>query len=172
MDPIINQEEVLNPNAPAELSPKENVWLGIIGALLFSLAGALVFFLLHLANFIAGLSGFAAIFAAFYGYGLFSGNKKSRKGIIIAAIAAVLSMVFANYFCVAFDFFRLLREEGASYSLMAVLKQTFSLLQGEIVWGYELDRSAFVKDLLISLLFAIIGAFSFFRSKLSETKKA
>lgn len=160
---------------PAELPKKENVLLGTVGALLFSLAGTVVFFLLHLANFIAGLSGFVAIAAAFLGYGLFSGNKASRKGLIIAAIAAILSMLVANYVSFAYDFYKEFKESGCSESFGFALSKATELLRGNSVdvgiWTFTLDSSAFIKDLLISLAFAIIGAVGFFRTKLIDTKK-
>lgn len=164
---------------PAELPPKENVLLGAVGALLFSLAGAVVFFLLHLANFIAGLSGFVAIAAAFFGYGLFSGNKASRKGLIISAVAAVLAMLLANYFSFAYDFLQELRDSGGSQTFGYALSKSFDLLRGLSVnavcggeiWTFTLDSSVFIKDLLISLVFAAIGAVGFFSGKLSGTKK-
>ena len=75
-------EQQVDHYNPAELTneKKENISLGIIGALLFSLAGGLVFFLLDQLGYIASISGFVAIWAAFFGYGLFSGNKNSIKG--------------------------------------------------------------------------------------------
>ena len=164
---------------PAELPPKENVLLGTVGALLFSLAGAVVFFLLHLANFIAGLSGFVAIAAAFFGYGLFSGNKARRKGVIIAAVAAILSMLVANYVSFAYDFLQELKDSHCTQGFGFALSKTFDLLQGNAVqvvsgfniWTFTLDSGAFIKDLLISLAFAVIGAVGFFRTKLADTKK-
>ncbi len=164
---------------PAELPPKENVLLGTIGALLFSLAGAVVFFLLNLVNFIASLSGFVAIAAAFVGYGLFSGNKASRKGLIIAAVAAVLAMLVANYFSFAYDFFREIKDSGSLQGFGFALSKVPKLLSGDTVnvicgsqiWSYSLDNSAFITSLLMSLLFAVLGAVGFFRAKLAGTKK-
>ena len=164
---------------PAELPPKESVLLGTIGALLFSLAGAVVFFLLHLANFVAGLSGLVAIATAYFGYGLFSGNKASRKGLIIAAVAAVLSMLVANYFAFAYDFLQELKDAGGTQSFGFALSKAPELLRGNPVhvgcgtqiWTFTLDNSAFIKDVLVSLLFALIGAVGFFRTTLAGAKQ-
>ena len=55
--------------APAELETKENVFLGVIGALLFSLAGALVYFILNRVGYIASLSALVGAYCACFGYG-------------------------------------------------------------------------------------------------------
>ena len=110
---------------------------------------------------------------------LFSGNKASRKGLIISAVAAVLAMLLANYFSFAYDFLQELRDSGGSQTLGYALSKSFDLLRGLRVnavcggeiWSFTLDSSVFIKDLLISLVFAAIGAVGFFSGKLSGTKK-
>ena len=64
--------------APAELEPKENVALGIVGELLFSLAGALCYFLLSRVGYIATISALVGAYCACFGYGLFA-HKKGFK---------------------------------------------------------------------------------------------
>ena len=76
---------------------KENVLLGILGAFLFSLAGAVVWVVLDLIGFIAAISGLVGVFCAIHGYRIFAG-KLSKKGIIIAIIIAFI--VFNLYFFV------------------------------------------------------------------------
>lgn len=175
-------EQQIDRYNPAELTreKKENVFLGIIGALLFSLAGGIVFFLLNQAGIIASISGFVAVWAAFFGYGLFSGNKDSIKGIIIAAIASVLVMLIANYVCYAYSLHTVVKEDGLSLTFWEAFSKLPSLIAGEQIvipdgffeHYYELDNSVFYKDLVISLLFCVLGAFGFVQSTIKKIKAA
>ena len=63
----------------------ENVLAGIVGAFLFSLVGAAVYFILNLFGYIASISGLIGAVCAVKGYAVFA-KKESKKGIIIAAI--------------------------------------------------------------------------------------
>lgn len=83
---------------------KENVIAGIVGAFLFSLAGAAVYVLLNMVGYIASISGLVGAVCAVKGYSVFS-KKESKKGIVIAAIISVLVIVLAWYFCMAYDLY-------------------------------------------------------------------
>lgn len=175
-------EQQVDHYNPAELTneKKENISLGIIGALLFSLAGGLVFFLLDQLGYIASISGFVAIWAAFFGYGLFSGNKNSIKGIIIAAIASVLVMLVANYVCYAYGLYAEAKEAGLSLTFREAFCALPSLIAGEQLviphgayeYYYELDKGVFYKNLVISLLFCALGTFGFIQSTIKKIKMA
>lgn len=172
-------EQTIDRYNPAELTAKkENTLLGIIGALLFSLAGVVVHFLLSMFGYIASLSGFVAIAAAFFGYGLFSGNKRSIRGVVIAAVAAVLAMLAANYLYSAYDLLKVVHEDGLDMSFWDALRQLPSLIGGEelVIPGgfyehyYTLDGGSFWKDVLISILFCGLGAFGFISSTVKKIK--
>ena len=62
---------------PAEITneKKERVALGLLGALLFSLAGAALYLILRKVGYIASITGLTTAYISFFGYGLFSGNK-------------------------------------------------------------------------------------------------
>ena len=64
---------------PAELPVKrrENIALGVLGALLFSAAGGLVHFGLLQLGYIAWISALVGMAAGYFGYGLFSGRKNT-----------------------------------------------------------------------------------------------
>lgn len=49
---------------------KENVALGIVGVFLFSLSGAVVWYICWQAGIVASLSGFVGVFCAIKGYAL------------------------------------------------------------------------------------------------------
>lgn len=173
-------EQQVDRYNPADLTneKKENVFLGCIGALLFSLAGGLVFFLLDQIGYISSISGLIAVFAAFFGYGLFSGNKNSIKGIIIATIASVLVMLIANYVCYAFGLYTLVKADGLSLSFWEAFSKLPTLIAGEQLiipdglyeYYYELDSGEFYKNLVVSLLFCALGAFGFIHSTIKKIK--
>ena len=107
--------------APAELEAKENVFLGVIGALLFSLAGALVYFILNRVGYIASLSALVGAYCACFGYGLFTRKKGTKAGMISAAAATVIVMVLAVVFCLAFDLYEYIKDDYANVKLTEVL---------------------------------------------------
>ena len=76
---------------PAELPVKrrENIALGVLGALLFSAAGGLVHFGLLQLGYIAWISALVGMAAGYFGYGLFSG----RKNTVHAATSTAAAMM-------------------------------------------------------------------------------
>ena len=64
---------------------RENVVAGIVGAFLFSLAGGVLWFVIYLFGFIAGISGLVGAVCAIKGYSIFA-KKESMKGIVISVI--------------------------------------------------------------------------------------
>ncbi|MBQ8255045.1 MAG: hypothetical protein IJY94_06050 [Clostridia bacterium] len=77
---------------------KENVLLGALGAFLFSLIGAVLFFVLNAIGLIESISGFVAVFAAINGYIIF-GKGQSKKGVIISLIIAAVVIIVSWYLC-------------------------------------------------------------------------
>lgn len=130
---------------------KENVLLGILGAFLFSLAGAVVWVVLDLIGFIAAISGLVGVFCAIHGYRIFAG-KLSKKGIIIAIIIAFIVLAAAWYGCIVKDVMKALEcsfSDAFKHSF-EVLKLTGTL--GSYIW-----------QLVLGLGFAILGSFGTIR---------
>ena len=71
---------------------------GIAGAFLFSLAGAVVYFLLYLLGVIAALSGLVGVVCAIKGYSIFA-KKESKRGVIISLVIAAVVIIVSWYFC-------------------------------------------------------------------------
>ena len=97
---------------PAELPVKrrENIALGVLGALLFSAAGGLVHFGLLQLGYIAWISALVGMAAGYFGYGLFSGRKNTVHGAILAVVFTMLMIVAAEYFGLAKEIFDALTE--------------------------------------------------------------
>ncbi len=143
---------------------KENVLAGIIGALLFSLAGGICWFVLYQIGFLAGISGLVGIVCAITGYTIFA-KKISIKGIIISALAAVLVMALAWYLCLCFDVYKAFKDSAPISFIDAVKIAPEFLKDGEVAGAY-------IKDLIIGLLLCIAGAFSFVKNVFKNIKQA
>ena len=95
---------------------KENVLRGTLGALLFALAGGVLWVLLSRVGFLSGLSGIVGLLCAVKGYALF-GKKESKYGIFISIGATVLVLVIAWYFSLSWDVYDVmtsLHNEGVT----------------------------------------------------------
>jgi len=88
------EKETANRSAQAD-GIKENVPLGILGALLGSSVGVAAILLFSRIGLISALSGVIMGFCAMKGYELL-GRKLSRKGVIISLVFMILMCVLAN----------------------------------------------------------------------------
>ena len=149
---------------------KENVLAGIVGAFLFSLAGAVVYFLLNLIGYVASISGLIGAVCAVKGYALFA-KKESKKGIVISAIVSLLVMVLAWYLCLAYDIYdayKIWFEAGEiDFSLTF-----FESVRSVPVFLEDPEISAaYFGNLGLGLLFCLLGCASFVINKLKNAKK-
>ena len=149
---------------------KENVLAGIVGAFLFSLAGAVVYFLLNLIGYVASISGLVGAVCAVKGYALFA-KKESKKGIVISAIVSLLVMVLAWYLCLAYDIYdayKIWFEAGEiDFSLTF-----FESVRSVPVFLEDPEISAtYFGNLGLGLLFCLLGCASFVINKLKNAKK-
>ena len=90
------EQEVSIPEQPmtsaAEVQPKANIFLGMIGAVIGSLAGVLLWIAIDRIGFIAGISGVVMLIASFKGYALL-GGRLDRFGTIFCIILSFI-MIF------------------------------------------------------------------------------
>lgn len=157
----------LNENRQDEI--KENVVAGIVGAFLFALAGGAVWFGLYMVGFIASISGLVGAVCAIKGYSVFA-KKESVKGIIISVVIALIVIVLAWYFCLAYDVcdaYQAWYDEGEiDYTLTyfeSVRVAHYFLTDPEIgpaYWG----------DLGLGLLFCVVGGGSYVVNKIRNAR--
>lgn len=153
-----------------DLEIKENVLAGIVGAFLFSLAGAVIWFVLHLIGYIASISGLVGAVCAVKGYSVFS-KKESKKGIVIAAIVSLLTMVIAWYFCLAYDVYDVYKAWFESGEIDFSLTFIESLRAAPIFLEEPEIGRAYFGDLALGLLFCLLGCGSYVFGKLRNLKK-
>lgn len=152
---------------PAELPVKrnENILLGVLGALVFSVVGGLAHFGLMQLGYIAAISALAGMAASYFGYGLFSGRKNTIHGAILAVVFTMLMIVAAEYFALAKEIFDVFTEEY-DITFRDALSVTPAFLEDPDV------RSGVLKDLGIALLFSVMEAFFFIRDASRKAKTA
>ena len=143
---------------PAELPVKrrENIALGVLGALLFSAAGGLVHFGLLQLGYIAWISALVGMAAGYFGYGLFSGRKNTVHGAILAVVFTMLMIVAAEYFGLAKEIFDAFKETYDIAFRDALASVPDFLTEAEI-------RTSVLKDLGIAFIFSILEAVFFIR---------
>lgn len=130
-----------------------NLLPGIIGAVLFALAGAVVWVLIYSIGYIAGLAGVLIVLAAMKGYQIF-GKYLDKKGVIISIIVSLVIVFAANHISWIVACYKAYRDAGRNLSFGRVVKR-FSRVMTELdIWGY------YYKDLIIGYLLSFVASFS------------
>lgn len=160
-----------NLNNVAVADTRENVVAGIVGAFLFGLAGGVLWFVIYMFGFIAGISGLVGAVCAIKGYSVFA-KKESIKGIIISVVIAVLILVVAWYACIAYD----VCQAYKSWFENGEIDYTLTYFESVRAVPYFLGESeiglAYLGDLGIGLLFCIVGGGSYVVNKLKAAKQS
>lgn len=140
---------------------KENVLLGIIGAVVGILVGTVLWVLIGQIGFIAGIAGYAIVFCGMKGYELL-GGKLSKAGIVICIILSFLAIIGAEIVSLGITAYR---ELGEYYSI--TLGEAFSLLP-ELLQEPEII-GAVAKDLFVGYALSIWASFSSVKSIWRQT---
>lgn len=140
---------------PAE----ENVVAGTVGALLFSLAGGILWYVLYQVGYLAAISGIVGVICAIKGYAIF-GKKESIKGIVISVIASVVVIVIAWYLCLANDVYEAYQVWYENGEIDYIISFT-DAVNGAHYYLEEPDIAAgYFKDLAIGLILCAVGCVS------------
>ncbi|MCI8876389.1 MAG: hypothetical protein HFI77_10225 [Lachnospiraceae bacterium] len=140
---------------------KENLPLGLIGAVIGILLGSVLWVLIGQIGFIAGIAGYAIVFCGMKGYQLL-GKKLSKTGIIICIVLSFLAIIGAEVVSLGITAYRELSEY---YSL--TLGESFSLLP-ELLKEPELV-GAVAKDLAIGYILSIWASYSSVKNTWRQT---
>ena len=150
---------------------RENVVAGIVGAFLFSLAGGILWFVIYLFGFIAGISGLVGAVCAIKGYSIFA-KKESMKGIVISVIISLLVIVAAWYMCFAYDVYQAYQDWYLAGEIDFTLTFPESVATVPLFLSEPEIGPAYIKDLLIGLVFCVIGGGSYVVNKMKGLKNA
>lgn len=133
---------------------KENVALGILGALLLSLVGAVLYFAVYQIGVIAAVCGLAIFLLANFGYVKFSkAGTLTTKGIIVSAIITLLMIFFAEYFCLSFEIYKVYKTDY-DINIFDAMGVTSSFLEDKDI------LTGFIKDLAIAYVLSIVAIVS------------
>lgn len=123
---------------------------GIVGALLGSLIGCVVYFLIWQLGFIASAAGLVTAVCAFKGYEML-GGVVDKKGVFICIAMIIFSIYFANRLAWAYEAYSVYKEIGAGFFMC------FRVIK-EIIKESDLTGEYYT-NLVLSYLFTIFGSF-------------
>ena len=144
------ENEVLEQAAPAEMKAPENVFLGLIGALVGALLGGASIILLSQLGYIASISGVILAFCTLKGYQLL-GKQLSKKGIVLCVILMLITPFAADWI----DWSIYLMKDYPEYGL--TLPDACIAMVGLMAEGY-VDLAEYFKNLGMIYLFVALGA--------------
>lgn len=132
----------------------ENVPMGVLGALLFSLAGAVLYFIVYQLGYIAGIAGFVAVICAVKGYKLL-GKRETLKGVIISVIISIVVIVAAAFYSIGFSAIDVLKGFYPSANIDFLNSPLYVI---RAMKDSEDIMSAVVSELGMALLLCIVAA--------------
>ena len=138
---------------------------------MFSLFGAVIYFILNAVGLIESLGGFVAVYCAINGYVLFA-KKESKKGIIISLIIATVVIILSWYLCFCLNTVEQINKNAES--LPADLRNISSFWEF-LPRSFEVigDQPKVLLSLGLSLAFGVLGYLSYtFKLFTSDTPKS
>jgi len=154
------------------IATKENVLAGAVGAFLFSLVGGILWFVLYQIGYLASVSGLVGVICAVKGYTFFAKTKRESKiCLILSVIIAMAVLAMAWYLCVSYDIYLAYQE----WYEAGEVDFTYTFFESVQVVPYFFGEPeilvAYLKDLGMGLLFAVIGIVSYLASREKKTKR-
>ncbi len=151
-----NMEQMCVQEPSPELAPKENVLLGLIGALIGAVLGGASIVLLSRLGYVASISGFVLAFCTLKGYELLA-KGLSKKGAVICVILMLVTPFLADLFDWTLLLYQSWSEYGATFlECLLILPELFA--DGTIALG------DYLKNLGMIYLFVILGGFYVIRN--------
>ncbi len=139
---------------PAAEQKPENVFTGIVGALIGAAIGAGAIILLSQLGYIASLSGLVLAVCTLKGYELL-GGRQSVKGIIICIALMLITPYIADRIDWAIVVAREFAAEGVTFG------EAFAVIP-ELI-GEGIESADYIKNLLMIYGFTALGAFGTIR---------
>ena len=151
---------------------RENVLAGIIGAFLFSLVGGILWFVLYQIGYVASISGLVGVVCAVKGYTFFAKAKReSVLCLILSTLITVLVLAISWYFCIAYDIF-LAYEEWFEAGEVAFSLTFFESINAVPMFLEDSEiLTAYVKDLGLGLVFAVVGVIYYLAVRERKNKR-
>ncbi len=145
---VVYQEVQENP---AEVKAPENVFLGVIGALIGAILGGASIILLSEMGYVASISGVILAFCTLKGYELLA-KGLSKKGMVICIVVMLVTPFLADLLGWGIVIQRDLPELGAG--LLEAMLLVPALIEAEVI-----VLSDYLMNLGMVYLFVILGGF-------------
>lgn len=107
-------EESLRGRQLEILSKKSKLIPGIVGALLGSMIGCVVYFLLWQVGYIAAVAGLVTAICAFKGYEML-GGALDKKGVLVCVAVILFAVYFGNRLVWTYDAYTVYQEIGLGF---------------------------------------------------------
>ncbi|MCI8591874.1 MAG: hypothetical protein HFI88_05905 [Lachnospiraceae bacterium] len=142
---------------------KENLPLGVAGAVVGALLGSVLWIVIGELGFIAGIAGYAIVFCGMKGYQIL-GGKISKAGIVICVLLSCLAIAGAEMVSLGFAIYQ---EFGEMY--MITMGDAFRVIpeflkEPEVIGGVA-------KDLLVGYALAVWASYAGIRSAWQQVGK-
>ncbi len=158
------QQPLRQPQTPAQ----ENVGMGVLGALLLSLAGIAIYIGIYQLGYIIFASGIIMFNFCLFGYNKFSHANSnleySKKGVLICGIITLFGMIFAEYVALGIEILKAYKDYGATLWTSMTSVPSF-LADSEVLWSA-------LGDIAISFLVFIAFFFMTLFGSKERRKKA
>ena len=136
----------------------ENVLAGVVGAVLFSLVGGALYFIVYQLGYIAGIVGLAVFFLARVGYDLFGKAKgiNSKIRLITCIIATIVAIFVAECLCLSYEIFETYKDvyDITFFDAVAVTPDflaepdIYEPIIGDLAFAYIFGGLAIVSDII------------------------
>lgn len=145
----------------SEMQGAPNNYLqGILLGLVFSLGGVILWILIGMINFIAGIAGYAIAYLMYLGYKKAGGKLNKTAAVIIISFSLIM-VVVATFLSVSVSL-----SSYYSVSMMDVMIELPSILAESSEAMLE-----FLKELGIGFLLTLAASYQLFRAMFQESKK-
>lgn len=136
---------------------RERIGAGVLGAVLFSFVGGVVYYVLWSVNIIAAISGIICVICAIKGYEIFAGGS-TKRGIILSVAVSAVMLVLAWYVCFCSDI-RAYWEAAFAAGEADVVPTLWACLR----YGYlEIPANpGYLVDLILSLAMGGLGCWGY-----------
>lgn len=144
---------------------QEDIFKGIIGAILGSLVGAIAIIIIGQLGFVASVSGLVMAIATINLYEKFA-KRISKKGIIICILVMIITTFLAVNMSISISIASELKKEGLDANVFVIFQNFFKILN----LGY-IDVGNYIIEIVMIYGFTILGAFTTIKAKINELKK-
>ncbi len=118
-----NQQNAFAQNGAGAFAPQasqENIPMGIVGALIGTALGLVVWCLIGMAGYISAIGGLALVAGAFFGY-LLCAKDIGKTGMLIVGVLVVIAVFIGTRLTYAIDMHKLMQEETETIEFAAEL---------------------------------------------------